>query len=550
MHNFDPVSLGILWGRLVTIVDEASVNLIRSSFSTAVREANDFACVLMGADGDGVAQANVSVPSFIGTVPSAVKHFLKKFPPSTLRPGDVMICNDPWICNGHLPDVNMAMPIFHGGKIVGFAGAGAHWPDIGGNQYASDARSVFEEGMRIPICKALEAGEENPLVIDFIANNVHIPEIVLGDFRAQVSALRSMAAGVERLLDDNPGLDFGALAAAVQNLTEQETRRAIEQLPDGVYRGEVQTDGYDDPLTIVTTITIKGSNLGVDFTGTSPQTQRGLNSVLNFTTAYTVYMLKCLLAPDSPNNQGSLRPLNVSAPLGCVLNPRFPAAVNGRTMTGHFIHAPILKALAPILPQQVTAESGGCPIWGAMWAGAHRGRHFTNLYSANGGLGASGRQDGISCLPFPSNVPNTPIEVTEAAAPLVVESKSLRQDSGGDGKYRGGLGQVVSIRVVADGHATASLRCDRTRHPAEGLFGGQSGASGGVILNGKRVETPKQKMLLKEGDILTLETPGGGGFGEPKERPRDLVRRDVKSGYISKERASRVYGLKDAELAG
>lgn len=541
MYRLDAITTGILWNRLITIVDEASVNLVRSSFSTAVREANDFACVLMDENGDAVAQANISVPSFIGTLPVSVKHFLKKYPRESLRPYDVLMCNDPWLCNGHLPDVNVVMPIFHHRKLVGFAGAGAHWPDIGGNQYSADARSVFEEGLRIPICKVMEEGRENPTIIDFIQSNVNVPDVVLGDFRAQVAALRSLAGGVVRLLDDYKGLQFYDLGKKIQDLTEREMRSAIRGLPNGSYSGEVITDGYDAPIRIAATITKRSESILVDFEGTSPQTERGLNSVLNFTSAYAHYTLKCLLSPGVPNNQGSLRPIEVRAPLGSVLNPRFPAAVNGRTMTGHFIHAPILNALAPVLRDKVIAESGGCPIWGAMWAGVNKGRKFTNLFSANGGLGASSRKDGAACTPFPSNVPNTPVEVTESSVPLVIEKKILRTDSGGAGQYRGGLGQVVEIQVLADGPTSASLRCDRTEHPAAGLFAGQAGSAGRVMLNGKVVDKPKQKMMLRRGDKLTIETPGGGGLGPASRRQTALIRNDLENEYISREHARKAY---------
>ncbi|MBI2527358.1 MAG: hydantoinase B/oxoprolinase family protein [Candidatus Rokubacteria bacterium] len=542
-RRFDPITTEILWQRLIALVDEASINLVRSSFSTAVREANDYACVLMDARGDAVAQASVSVPSFICTLPISVKHFLRRFPPASLSPGDVLISNDPWMCNGHLPDVNLAAPIFMGRRLVGFAGAGAHWPDVGGNQYSAESRSVFEEGLRIPICKIVERGRENPVVIDFIRNNVNVPDRVLGDMRAQLAALRAMSDGLVRLVREYRLADFGPLAAHIQQLAEAEMRREIRKIPNGRYQGSVETDGFDAPLRLVATVAVEGAKLMVDYTGTSPQTERGLNSVPNFTYAYTAYTLKCLLAPHTPNNEGSFRPISVTAPLGSVLNPRFPAPVNGRTMSGHFLHAPIFKALAAVLPDRVMGESGGCPIWGPMWAGTHRGERFTHLHSANGGLGASVSRDGVSCLPFPSNVPNTPVEITEAAAPLLVECKALRQDSAGAGEYRGGLGQVVAIRVTAAQPVTAALRCDRTRRPAEGLHGGQPGATGRVLINGAVNADPKAKMRLQPGDVLTMETPGGGGFGDPRKRDRGAVEADLRNGLISESAARDIYGL-------
>ncbi|MFQ5859725.1 MAG: hydantoinase B/oxoprolinase family protein, partial [Anaerolineae bacterium] len=240
-RGFDPITLGILRSRLIALVEEASINLVQSSFSTAVREANDYACVLMDARGDAVAQANVSMPSFIGTLPISVKHFLSRFPPSSLKPGDVFMSNDPWMCNGHLPDVNVAMPIYLGRRLVGFAGAGAHWPDIGGNQYSADSRSVFEEGLRIPICKVMERGKENPLILEFIRHNVSVPDMVLGDLRAQVAALQAMSESLKRLLKEYGLRDFTTLSATIQGLSEAEMRREIKKIPDGTYRGAVET---------------------------------------------------------------------------------------------------------------------------------------------------------------------------------------------------------------------------------------------------------------------------------------------------------------------
>ncbi|HEU5424401.1 MAG TPA: hydantoinase B/oxoprolinase family protein [Nitrolancea sp.] len=539
-RDFSPIELRVLWNRLIAIVDEAAATLVRTSFSTLVRESNDFACVLFDAQGRSLAQNSAAIPSFIGTLPITMRHFLARFPADSLRPGDVLITNDPWLATGHLPDITIARPIFRNGQLVAFSGSVAHSPDIGGRIRSPDARQVYEEGLRIPPMKLYAAGQRNELLLELLEANVRVPRQVTGDLLAQVAANELLARRLLVLLDEQGLDDLGELARVIQERSARAMRRAIAALPDGSYEGEAHPDGLDEPLDIRLRLTIAGEEITVDYAGSSPQVDYAVNTVLNYTFAYTAYPLKCITSPAIPNNEGSFEPIRVSAPEGSLLNPRFPAPVGGRALIGHFLAAAIFQALAPVAPAAVQAASGS-PLWCLHLTGEERGRAFSSINFLNGGQGASLRQDGLSCLSFPSNVANTPVEVMEALAPLVVERKALRPDSGGAGRQRGGLGQELQVRITAEQPVTVAFLADRLRRPADGLLGGGPGASGQVLLNGAPIN-PKRQIVVKGGDTLLLATPGGGGFGEPPERDQQALAQDLANGLVAPEAAAGVYG--------
>jgi N-methylhydantoinase B len=511
--QFDPISLKILWNRLIAIVDEAAATLVRTSFSTLVRESNDFACVLLDQNGRSLAQNSASIPSFIGTLPITVRHFLRRFPPDRLAPGDVLITNDPWMATGHLPDITIAMPIFRNGRLIGFSASVAHSPDIGGRLRGPDARQVYEEGLHLPILKLYDAGRLNEMLIEIIRRNVRVPDQVIGDLFAQVVANELASARLQRLLDEHGINDLTELASAIHGQSERAMRRAILEMPDGDYESEVRPDGDEEELLIKLRLTVAGDEVTADYAGSSRQVDRALNTVLNYTFAYTAYPIKCLTTPEIPNNEGSFDPITVTAPEGSILNPRFPAAVGGRALIGHFLSAAVFQALAPVIPEQVQAPSGS-PLWCLTITGEHREEGYAGVYFFNGGQGASAHQDGISCLSFPSNVSNTPIEVMEAGTPLRIERKALRPGSGGAGRHRGGLGQDLEVRLLADRPAAVAFLADRLRNPAEGVLGGEPGARGAVYHNGEPIN-PKKQVVIQSGDVLRLSTPGGGGFGPP-----------------------------------
>lgn len=508
-QKLDPIALEIQWKRLVSMVNEASAAFVRTSFSVLVREANDFAVVLTDAQGRSIAQSVLSIPSFIGTLPATVKHFLKKFPPHTLKPGDVMITNDPWMGTGHIHDVNIAMPIFHKGKIVAFAAVVSHMPDIGGRIRNAGIRDIYEEGLQIPRLKLIKAGKPDQGLLDMIAQNVRVPEQTLGDIWAQVAACKMLEERLRLLLRDT-GLE--ALGAEIRRRSEAAMRKAIRAVPDGVYHAQTVHDGFEDPILINCTVTVKGDSIAIDYAGSSPQVPRAVNVVPVYTFAYSAFAVKALLCPDVPNNEGSFVPITTSAPLGSIFNPRYPAASGGRGMIGHMMVPAIIMALAEVLPERALAE--GSSNSSITVTGEHRGRPYAAVNFMNAGQGATRHRDGFTMLSFPSNLSNTPIEVFEQMAPVRVIERAIRRNSGGAGKHRGGDGLRFEIEVVADTPMMASMIMTRFRTAPQGLFGGEPGKVGNLLLNGKPID-PAEHWVLKKGDRVVMETAGGGGYGTP-----------------------------------
>lgn len=506
--------------RLQSYVDEASVLLARTAFSEAVRESKDFTAVLMDRRGDCLVNSDRALPSFM-CVPLATRAIVAALGgPDALRDGDVLICNDPWLCTGQLNDIVIVKPIYASGELAGFAGTFAHWPDIGGRQLSPDNREVFEEGITLPPSFLRRTGHDNDDLLRLLWANLRNPAVSEGDMRAQIIAVEHMERRVHELLDANPALDLGDLAEAMNAESERSMRRAIAQLPDGVWESAIETDGHDEPFTIKCRVTIFGDEIEVDFDGSSPQVAAALNSVYAFTYVYTVYPFKCFLDPDTPSNDGSARPIRVIAPEGSILNARRPVAVGARSNTAHFIHAAIIRALADVMPDRLTAESGSCPVWSLTWANnGASGRRITHLMFMNGGQGATALRDGADCYPFPSNVGNSPIELTEQLMPVLIRQKALRQDSGGRGTRAGGRGQLVEVEVLSEDPVSMSIRCDRLAadHEARGIAGGGPGTLGAVWLNGERVENPRTRKYLRRGNVICVETPGGGAHGEAVE---------------------------------
>ena len=542
VEHFDPITLEVLWSRLIAIVDEAAAGLVRTSFSTVVRESNDFACVLTDREGNSVAQSTLSVPSFLGTIPITVKHFLRKFPADTLQPGDVIVTNNPWLASGHLPDTTIAMPIFHRGEVTGFAAVTSHKPDIGGRMRSADATELYEEGLHIPPMKLYQAGQLNETLLELIQTNVRIPDQVVGDLMADVTTARLMGSRLTGLLDEYQLPALTGLAQTVQERSEAAMRASILAVPDGEYTDEAGLDGFDEPIRIRLRLTVQGDRIHLDYTGSSPQLPRSLNSVHNYTYAYSVFPLKAILNPEIPNNQGSFKPFTVYAPEGTILNPRVPAPVGGRVLVGHALHAVIFGALAPILPDRAQADSSG-PLWSFHFSGeAADGSRYAFLSFINGGKGASVTGDGLDCTAFPGNISNTPVEIIEINGPFIVEEKAIREGSGGAGEHRGGCGQVITLRLTGDHPAKAVFLVERTNHPARGRLGGEAGSPGRITVNGRPIHAKKQT-VLEPGDRVRLELPGGGGVGDPRQRDRALVQRDLEWGLISAEAACDVYGL-------
>ena len=546
--RFDPVTLQILWSRLISIADEAAAALLRTSFSTIVRESNDFACVLMDAEGASLAENSIGIPSFVGLLPRTLRHMLAEIPREELRPGDVLITNDPWMATGHLLDITTVSPIFRKGRLVGFAGATSHMPDIGGVLWSADCQEVYEEGLRILPTKLLAEGRENRELVRMIRGNVRVADQVMGDVAAQVTAQSVCARRLLEFLDDTGLEDLTELSATLQARADGAMRKAISVLPDGTWRHVIHADGYEDQETrIECAVTVQGDTLSVDYAGTSPQIARGLNSVMNYTYAYTVYPLKCALDPDTPRNEGSYRAVSVMAPEGSILNPHYPAAVNARHLTGLFLSGAIYGCLAQVVPGKVIADSASPSPRPVTTGRDRRGDRFSQVLFGSGGMGAGEGRDGLNATAFPTNSGSGSIEAFEASAPVLVWRKDLLPDSGGPGQWRGGLGQEVELEVMTEEPVRLSLISDRMKHPAGGLAGGGAGAPALVAKADGTRPHPKGRSVLQPGDRLLMHYGGGGGYGDPRLRDPAALRRDLDDGYVTREGARRDYGREHKE---
>ena len=542
--RFDPVTLEILWSRLISIADESAAALLRTAFSTVVRESNDFTTVLLDAECNCLAENTGGIPSFVGMVPSTVRAMLERIPVERWRPGDCVVTNDPWLGSGHLPDVTMASPIFHRGRLVGFSGSIAHLPDIGGSGWACDTKEVYEEGLRLMPVKFIEDGEEHDVIGDIIRANVRTPDQVIGDLYAQVTAQRICCKGLQQFLDDTGLADLTELSAELRGRAESAMRKAIAAVPDGSWSASMDADGIDAFEThIECRMTVNGSDLEIDFGGTSGQVACGINSVMKYTHAYATYPVKCALDPDSPRNEGSFQPITVRAPAGSILNPIDPAPVGARQLTGHLLYGVIYRCLAEVVPDRVVAESGSTPSLRSVYGGVdRRGNRFNQALFASGGMGASHRMDGYACTAFPSNTGVGSVEALESVSPLLVRRKELAQDSGGAGQFRGGLGQDVEIEVRSDHPVRLSLMSDRHKHPPRGILGGRNGSRTRIEFGDGTRPHQKGRTVMQPGEVLRLHFPGGGGFGDPAERDPAAIEADIAMGYVSAEAARSVYG--------
>jgi N-methylhydantoinase B len=536
-RTFDPIELELLWRRLISAVDEAAVAMVRTSFSTLVRESYDFSCVITDQDGQSLVQASESIPSFIGTLPETVKHFLRFFPPDKLEPGDVLITNDIWLGTGHLPDITLAKPIFKDGKLIAFSATTAHAPDIGGKIRSPEPREVFEEGLQIPPMKFMAAGRTDETLVTIIRKNVRTPDQTMGDLYAQIVALDVMEDRLRTLMA-NYGLDdITDLAREIQGRCETAMRAAIRELPDGTYRSELQTDGLlETPITMKLELTIKGDEIFMDFAGTDRQVDRAINCALCYTTAMAMYGVKVCTSPNLPNNEGAFRPIRLSAPEGCIVNPVFPAPGGSRMLIGHYVPMLVFGCLGQIVPERVMAACGS-PMWGMNQSGVRDdgkggGKPYANMFFYNGGMGGNTQRDGITCLSWPSNVSSTSIEISEHIAPLRFHHKKLRPDSGGAGRHRGGLGQEILIESRSESPIAVSFLAERTIFPAFGIEGGKDGAPGELHINGVKTD-PKKQYVLQKGDTVSLGTPGGGGHGDPRQRPVAALQADLAAGYVT-----------------
>lgn len=546
----DPVSLEIMWARLVTVVEEMWHTICRTAFSLIVSEAQDFACDLLDPDGESLAHSPRAMPVFNIALPRAVKALLAKFPSETLQPGDVLITNDPWLCAGHLFDVAIVTPVFRDGRVVAVIGTVGHVGDIGGTKDSLRAREIYEEGLQIPPMKLRRAGVPNEDLLTLIAENVRKHEEVLGDIFSFVAANQLGAERLVEFMNDYGMHDLRALAAVVQNRAEAAMREAITALPDGVYHSTETNNPLGEPLTYPLKITVKGSEIELDFEGAPPQQPRGgLNSTFNYTAAHATYPLKCMLSPQVRGNAGCYRPFTVKAPEGSILNCTKPAAVNLRTRTGWYLAPNIFRALSPAAPRLVQAATG-LPHAISIYGRDAQDHVYADHFFTGGGQGASADHDGKSALLYPTSAANTSIELMETRAPVLVVEKALIADSGGPGRRRGGLGVRTRLRKLHDDRRPTlfSVYPEGVKVAPAGLdHGHPGGGARGVILD-------RAGRVLHDcgtGELVTLDSTdrmvevclsGGAGYGDPGERDTHRLDHDVADGYVSQKVAAETYG--------
>lgn len=530
--GFSPGDVEVVWSRLLSIMDEAAATMIRTAYSITIRESKDLAVVVFDRQGRALAESAIASPSFIGALPRTLDAFLAEHPAADWREGDLVITNDPWIGSGHLQDITMAAPILSGRTLVGFVAISAHGPDIGGALYSALSREIFEEGLRIPITRYARGGRRDPLVRRFITSNVRTPDKVIGDLEGMAACCRRASRQVLELSGEYGEERYARIAGEIVARSARAVRAAVAAAPRGAWTSEVTASGFGAELAIRCRVTLDGKGAAVDYEGTAPAQPLGINVPYCYTYAHTVYPLKCVFGPGIPNNHGTASPFSVTAPRGSILDPDFPAAVNARHLTGQFLSAAVLLALAEALPERVIAESGA-PRPQVVFSGATAlGARFVEHVFVSSGVGAGRGNDGPHALCYPTNTSNTPVEILESLTPLVVERKEIRAGSGGAGTRRGGCGQVFVVRNGGETPIRLSMLADLTHRGARGLAGGEDGAPAAFSVDGRPI-ADKSELDLPPGSALRIDAAGGGGFGPPADRPAPLAAADRRGGYLA-----------------
>ena len=543
------IQMQIMWNRLISVVEEQAQTLIRTAFSTSVREAGDLSAGVYDLNGNMLAQAVTGTPGHVNAMAASVRYFLQKFPVETMEAGDVYVTNDPWMGTGHLHDFTVVTPTFRDGKMVALFASTSHVVDVGGLGFGPDARQVYEEGLYVPIMALAKRGEMNRSLLEMVRANVREPVQVEGD-------LYSLAAcnetGCARLLDMMAEFDLDSLDELAAHVIENSRAAMLEEiarLKFGTYENAMRVDGYERPIDLVAKMTIGATGIDVDFAGTSPISSYGINVPLTYTQAYASFGVRCVVGGRVPNNAGSLAPIRVTAPEGSILNAPHPCAVAIRHVIGQMLPDVMLGCLYQATEGAVPAEGTSC-LWIPTLLGGHgvseggeAGPAFVISMFHSGGTGARPAKDGLSATAFPSGVRNTPVEINETIAPIVIWTKEYREDSGGPGYHRGGLGQVMEIGHAEGAPFAISTMFDRVKHPPRGRAGGAEGEAGRVHLGSGQELRSKGRQPVPAGEHLVIEMPGGGGYGDPKTRERARVQADVKNGLVSAEAAKRDYGV-------
>ena len=546
----------IMWSRLLSVVEEQARTLVRTAFSTPVREAGDLSAGVFDLQGRMLAQAVTGTPGHVNAMAASVGFFLRDHPAHTLREGDVLVTNDPWEGTGHLNDFTVVTPAFLNGRLVALFAATSHIADVGGRGFGADANQVFEEGIRIPIGYLIRAGTVDQTLMRMVRANVREPDVAQGDL---YSLAACNEAGCERLAAMMTEFGFDSLDELAEMIVTTSRRAMLDRiraLRPGTYRHRMTIDGYDQDLELVCALTVSPDGIRIDWDGTSPMSPYGINVPETYTRAYASFGVRCVVGSEVPNNAGSLSTITVTAPPGCLLNAPPPAAVSARHSIGQMLPDVVLGALGQAMPPgSVPAEGASC-LWnpvimgGPGLAGSY-GYGDAEPFVVNpfhtGGTGARPGKDGLSATSFPSGVRSTPIEITETVAPLIFWRKEYIPDSGGAGEHRGGLGQLMEISHAQGAAFAVSKMFERVRNAARGRDGGGAGAPGRVHIPGAGELRVKGREVVPPGHRIVLATPGGGGLGDPRRRAPEKVREDVLDGYVTAEAAQREYGMQEEE---
>ena len=556
MAALSRVACQVMWNRLISIVEEQAQALVRTAFSTSVREAGDLSAGVYDAAGQMLAQAVTGTPGHVNAMADAVPHFIRRIGRDNIHEGDVYITNDPWEGTGHLHDITVVTPSFFKGQLAGFFACTAHIVDIGGRGFGADANSVYEEGLYIPILKCFDKGAVDQTLIRIIRGNVREPDQVVGDVYALANCNEIGHLRLIDMMNEFHLTDLQGISDFILSHSRAATIARINALPRAVAQGQMQIDGYDRAIDLCVTLTVEADRILCDWTGTSGLDPKGINVPLVYTKAYACYALKCAIAPEIPNNAASLAPFVVTAPENSIVNALHPAPVALRHVIGHMLPDTIFAALDQILPRTVPAEGAGClcnfqvslrPRTDA--PAPPDARRAEVLMFNSGGSGARPNLDGMSATAFPSGVMTMPVEATEQVGPVIIWRKELRPDSGGAGQFRGGLGQHMEVGASEGHEFDFQAMFDRLSHPALGRHGGAAGAPTTIAQDDGTAMKGKGKQFVPHGRVVVMGFPGGAGYGAPDQRDPALVQRDLALGYISKETARNVYGLTTLQIA-
>ena len=526
----------VMWNRLLSVVEEQGQTLVRTAFSPIVRECGDISAGVFDLEGRMMAQAVTGTPGHVNSMAESVKHFINYFPLNTMNEGDIFITNDPWMGTGHLNDFVLTTPCFKDNKIVGLFSCTSHLTDIGGLGVGPDATDIHMEGLYIPMLKLADRGVMNETLLKLVSQNTRQPVETEGDVYSLAACNDIGCKRLVEMMNEFEIDDLKILSDFIYDKSLSAVENEIKKIPNGVYKNSMMIDGFEKDIKLEAKLTVSDKSISVDYTGTSDKSKFGINVPLSYTKAYTCFGLSCLVSAEIPNNAGSLKPFEIDAPLGSILNAPYPAAVCARHIIGQMLPDVVFGCLEKAIPDKVPAEGASC-LWNITFRGkTDRGANNNSLFAVtavvNGGTGARANKDGLSATAYPSGVRGTPVEINEAVAPLLFLKKEYNPGSGGKGKYNGGLGQLIEIKSAINEDMDLLASFDRIKFPARGRFNGSNGKPGQVSIKGKGKLNGKGTQVIKAGDILQIHTPGGAGYGDYLERDQGLLEKDLENEFL------------------